>query len=153
MARSNILPPSNQVTRSLRQTMQETPLSADTFPRLGKVSPHSQPSPRYTRSPRCITFSRSTSQIQSTAPSHGVQPTILCTGHRLPIDCPPLRPLDLSISHLRSRVDSSRTDPTRSSPSLRLSVFRGFNVLPRKLLTRTRKQTLGLRIHGPLVLG
>ncbi|KIK05346.1 hypothetical protein K443DRAFT_3993 [Laccaria amethystina LaAM-08-1] len=40
MTPSNILPPSNQVTRSLRQTTQETPLPADTLPRLGKVSPH-----------------------------------------------------------------------------------------------------------------
>jgi len=40
MAPSNVLPPSSQVTRSLWQTTQETPLPANTLPRLGKVSPH-----------------------------------------------------------------------------------------------------------------
>ncbi|KIJ99433.1 hypothetical protein K443DRAFT_172624 [Laccaria amethystina LaAM-08-1] len=39
-APSNVLPPSNRVTKSFRQTRQETPLSEDTLPRLGKVSPH-----------------------------------------------------------------------------------------------------------------
>ena len=55
--------------------------------------------------------------------------------------------------HLQSSVDSSRTDSTRSSPPLYLLVFRGFNVVPRRPLSRTRKQTSGLRIHCPLVLG
>ena len=40
MALSNVLPPSNQVTRSLRQTTQETLLPAETLRRPGKVSPH-----------------------------------------------------------------------------------------------------------------
>jgi len=38
MAPSNDLPPSSQVTRSLWQTTQETPLPADTLPILGKAS-------------------------------------------------------------------------------------------------------------------
>ena len=52
-----------------------------------------------------------------------------------------------------NEVDALEGNPTRPSPLLSLSAFRGFNVLPRGLLSRTQKQTLGLRIHGPLVLG
>jgi len=74
--------------------------------------------------------------------------------HRPPIDRPPL---DLSTqpnkSRLRSSADSSRTNPTWSSPPLRLSVFRGFNILLRGVLSRTWKPKSTLRVHGPLVLG
>ena len=50
-------------------------------------------------------------------------------------------------------VDALEVNPTRPSPLLSLSVFRGFNFLPRELLGRTQDQMLGFRIHGPLVLG
>ena len=46
---------------------------------------HSQTSPQETTSPRCVTHSRSTSQVGSTPPSCGVQPTVLRNAHRLPL--------------------------------------------------------------------
>ena len=54
----------------------------------------------------------------------GFNQPVLHNGHQLPVDCPPL---DLSTqpkkSSLRSSADSSRTNPTWSSPPLSLSVL------------------------------
>jgi hypothetical protein len=68
--------------------------------------------------------------VRSTAPSLGFNQPVLHNGHRLPIESRP--PLDLSTqlkeSRLRSTADSSYTNPTRPSPPLSISAFRGFNV-------------------------
>ena len=146
MALSNALPPSSRVTRSLRQTTQETPLPADTLHRPGKVSNHSP------TSPRCITHSRSTSQVGLIAPSTN-RPFV--TGIDSPL-------IVLRCDHLisphnpKSRVDiRCRLVAHKSNmvlSTLRLSSFRGFNVLARGLLSRTWKQTSTPRVHGPLVL-
>ena len=157
MALFNVLPSSNRVTRSLRQTTQETPLPSDTLHR-GNVTPCTlkplldrqhipNASPTAIRPPRLA-------QLTLHA---GFNQPVLRNGHRLPINRHPLRLLDLSTqpkkSRFRSSADSSCTNPTPSFPPISLSVFRGFNVLPRGLLSRTWKQMSALRVHGPLVLG
>ena len=49
-------------------------------------------------------------------------------------------------------VPTHRAQTNTVLSTLSLSVFRGFNVLPRGLLNRTWKQTSTPRVHAPLVL-
>ena len=120
MAPSDILPQSNRVTTSLRQTTQETPLSADTLPRLGKVSPYVLLNLSSIDDISQMHLQPFDLPSSLTASSHRVQPTVL-----------------------RSTPDSSS-----SAAPARSQVFRSFagSILPRRLWSQTRRQTLGHRI-------
>ncbi|KIK00859.1 hypothetical protein K443DRAFT_99625, partial [Laccaria amethystina LaAM-08-1] len=106
----------------------ETPLPADTFPRLGKLSPH--------------TLSNHNRRHLPNAQPTAIRPPRLAQ----------LRALQIKTAFtIQCRLIEHKSNMVPSP--LSLSVFRGFNVLPRGLLSRTWKQTSTLRVHGPLVRG